>query len=102
MKGIGYEFEPVVVVVDKSKNTKISLDLNSFDNPSGTFEIYNNDTGDSVTSFQGKKGVVNVDTEFSKIGTYLIVKDNNTLAVIDVQDDISKTDLETIRSKYLK
>ena len=101
MKGIGYEFEPLVVVVNKGVKTKLSLDLNTFDNPTGKFDIYFSDTNESVATFEGKKGIVTTDITFSKIGSYLMVKDNGVVAAIDVQEDMTKADLEKVRATYM-
>ena len=51
IKGIGYEFEPLVIVLEKGLETKLSIDLNSFDNVDGTFTILNADIGGVVSSF---------------------------------------------------
>jgi len=101
IKGIGYEFEPLIVVANKDLNTKLTLDLSSFDNPDGKYDIIDNDTNENIISFNGKKGTVSVNFNIPKSGTFLIIKDNIVLAVIDVVDDINTSDLESIRSKYL-
>jgi len=101
IKGIGYEFDPLIIAANKGLNTKLTLDLNSFDSPENKFEIIDNETNETITSFNGKKGIVNVNFNVQKSGTLSIIKDNSVLAVIDVVDDIKAVDLESIRAKYL-
>ena len=101
MTGKGYEFDPLVVIANKGVKTKLSLDLNSFDNPTGKFEIYFSEATEAVATFDGKKGIVTTDITFSKNGSYFIVKDNSVVAAIDVQDDITKADLEKVRETYI-
>lgn len=36
-KGIGYEFKPLIAVIGSSKKTKLTFDLNDFDNAEGKF-----------------------------------------------------------------
>lgn len=102
VKGIGYEFEPLIIVANENMNTKIAFDLKEFDNPEGTFQITESETNETIASFQGKKDIVNVNFNTRKSGTYMITKDNSLLAVINVVENINKVDLETIRFQYLK
>ena len=37
IKGTGYEFEPLVIVVEKGIKTKLSIDLNLFDDANDDF-----------------------------------------------------------------
>ncbi|MGE5628238.1 MAG: heavy metal transport/detoxification protein, partial [Solirubrobacterales bacterium] len=101
VKGIGYEFEPLIIAANKNYTTKITLDLNSFDNPEGKFQIIDSKTNQTLTSFDGKKGVVNVTFDTHETGVYLIIKDGSLLSVIDVVDNLNTTDLNSIRSEFL-
>ncbi|MBU3090531.1 sulfite exporter TauE/SafE family protein [Clostridium sp. CF011] len=101
IKGTGYEFEPLIVVAAKNVNTILSFDLNEFDNPDGTFEIAASDTGNNITTFQGKKGTVKVATTFSSSGIYSIIKDGSIVGGVVIVDDLKNTDLETIRKDYI-
>ncbi|KZL91447.1 sulfite exporter TauE/SafE family protein [Clostridium magnum] len=100
IKGIGYEFKPLIVVVNKDIKTKLTFDLTSFDNPDGKFELVSAKTADTFKSFDGKKGVVDLDITFSELGGYGIVKDGRILGIIEVVDDIKNADLEKIRQTY--
>ncbi|MBC2581816.1 sulfite exporter TauE/SafE family protein [Clostridium sp. DJ247] len=102
IKGIGYDFKPLIVVVDKNIKTKLTFDLTSFDNAEGKFDLISAETGDTFKSFVGKKGVVDLDVTFNKTGGYGIVKDGSILGVIEVVDDIKKADFEKIRKTYTK
>jgi len=101
IKGIGYEFEPLIVVGAKNITTHITIDLNDLDNPDGTFHIVAADTGTKLATFQGKKGIVKVITTFSTNGIYQIVKDDNVLGIVVIVDDIETVDLEKLRKDYL-
>jgi plastocyanin domain-containing protein/sulfite exporter TauE/SafE/copper chaperone CopZ len=100
-KGIGYEFEPLVVVLEKGIQTNFEMDLSSFDSADGTFTIFNADSEEVISSFTGKKGIVNVSFKIDKIGTYVIVKDDIALAGIEVTDSLEKANLEDIRKKII-
>lgn len=101
IKGIGYEFDPLIIAANKGLNTKLTLDLSAFDNPQGKFDIIDSDSNNSIASFNGQKGTLNISFKLPKSGTYLITKDNSVLAVFEVVDDVSTVSLESIRVKYL-
>ncbi|MBU3113546.1 urease accessory protein UreH domain-containing protein [Clostridium lacusfryxellense] len=101
IKGTGYEFEPLIAVVAKNVNTTMSFDLVDFDNPQGTFEIASSDTGTNITTFEGKKGTVKINTPFAKTGIYSIIKDGNIVGGVLVIDDLKNADLEKIRQDYV-
>ena len=100
IKGIGYEFKPLIVVVNKDIKTKLTFDLTAFDNPDGKFELVSAKTTDIFKSFDGKKGVVDLDITFNELGGYGVVKDGRILGIIEVVDDIKNADLEKIRQTY--
>jgi plastocyanin domain-containing protein len=100
-KGIGYEFDPLILVINKDINTKLSFDLKQFDNNAGKFIVIDGKTGEEVTSFTGSNGVVNLEYNFKKTGGYGILKDGKIIAVIEAVEDIKKADLGSIRSNYL-
>ena len=101
IKGSGYEFDPLIVVAAKNINTILSFDLNKFDNPTGTFEISNSTTGKNITTFEGKKGIIKVNTTFSASGIYPIIKDGNIVGAVVIVDDLKTADLEKIRKDYI-
>ncbi|AGK96885.1 sulfite exporter TauE/SafE family protein [Clostridium pasteurianum] len=101
VKGIGYEFEPLIVVVTKNVNTTLNFDLNNFDNTKGTFIISSTDTGNPVASFEGKKGIVNATVTFNANGLYVISKDSSVIGAVVVVDDLKNVDLEKIRKDYI-
>lgn len=101
IRGIGYEFEPLVIVANKGMNTKLSLDLRAFDTPNDKFRIIDSNTKEVIASVDGTKGVVVMEAKFDKAGTFAITNAANVLTVVNVVDDINTVDLEDIRTKYL-
>lgn len=101
IKGTGYEFEPLVVVVEKGIKTSLSVDLSGFDNPKGTFDILDAVSGKQIGSFIGKKDIVNVEFKIDTSGTYLIVKDNAAVLGIEVTDSLKTVNLEEVRKKFI-
>lgn len=100
-KGIGYELQPLIIVTGNSAKTKLTFDLSGFNNVEGEYTIINAVTGDTVSSFTGKKGINEIEFNPGKAGGYGIVKGNNILGVIEVVDKPQTADLEKIRAKYL-
>lgn len=100
IRGIGYELEPLIIVANKNMNTKISLDLNAFDNYEDKFEIINSDTKEVIASVNGLKGVVTIEGKLNKTGKFAITNSSNVLTVIEVVDDINTVDLEQVREQY--
>ncbi len=101
-QGIGYEFKPLIGVTGSSEKTKLTFDFSEFDNPEGNYVIVNGATGEEVTSFTGQKGIVEVEFIPGDTGAYIVSKDESPLGIIEVVDDVSTTDLESIRELYLK
>jgi len=101
LKGIGYEFDPLVVVLEKGIKTKLAIDLNSFDNANGSFTIFNAETEEIVTTFTGKKGIVDVEFKINESGTYVIVKDNVAVVGIQVTDSLNTVNLEEVRQNFI-
>jgi plastocyanin domain-containing protein len=101
-KGIGYELEPLIVVSGSAEKTKLSFDLTDFDSAEGKFQIVSVLDGKEVSSFEGKKGVTEVEFGANKAGGYAILKDSNVIGIIELVEDLKNTDLEEIRANYLQ
>lgn len=101
IKGTGYEFDPLIIVAAKNVKTTLSFDLNAFDNPNGTFEIADSSSGENVTTFEGKKGIIKVTATFSAAGIYPIIKDGNVVGAVVVVEDFDNVDLDKIRKEFL-
>lgn len=99
--GIGYEFEPLVIVLNKGLETNLIIDLNNYDNPTDKYSIVNLNTEQTITTFQGKAGIVNVNFTANTSTQYGITKNGIIIEGIEVVDDINKADLEQIRSKFI-
>lgn len=100
-KGIGYELQPLIAVTGSSEKTKLSLDLNDYDNAEGEYQILDVKTGEEVTSFTAKKGINEVEFSPKKTGGYAILRDGYVLGIIEVVDNLEAADLEEIRGIYL-
>ncbi|MBC8014686.1 MAG: heavy metal transport/detoxification protein, partial [Sporomusaceae bacterium] len=101
IKGIGYEFEPLVVIISKRIPAKIKLDLTEFDNADGNWEIVDYKQKKVVSTFKGKQEIKQVDFTSNESGTFGIYKDRKILGMIEVVDNLETTDLESVRSKFL-
>ncbi len=101
IKGIGYEFEPLVVVINKQALAKIKFDLTEFDNATGEWNIIDYKQKKVVSSFVGKQEIKEIDFRQDEVGTFGIYKDRKSVGVIEVVDNLATTDLENVRSKFL-
>jgi sulfite exporter TauE/SafE/plastocyanin domain-containing protein/copper chaperone CopZ len=103
IKGTGYEFEPLIIVVHKGVNTKMALDLSAFDNAEGYFMILNSSTMQIVTNFTGTKGINNIEFTISNSGSYgIYLNEKELIGLIEVVDDLNTVDLEEVRAKYIQ
>lgn len=100
-KGIGYELDPLIVVTGSSLGTKLTFDLSNFDNAEGEYLIIDAITGETVTTFTGKKGINEIDFNPGKAGGFGIVQGDYILGVIEVVDNLESANPEEIRSTYL-
>jgi sulfite exporter TauE/SafE/plastocyanin domain-containing protein/copper chaperone CopZ len=100
ISGIGYELSPIISVMQSGLKSNISFDLTKFDDAEGTYLIIDADSK-TVASFEGEKGIKQVEITFDKTGVYGIIKGNTTLGLIDVSEDIKPLELEALRTKYL-
>lgn len=100
-RGIGYELEPLIVVSNANIKAKLTFDLTDFDNAEGQYLIIDVDSGDTISSFNGKKGINTVEFYTKKSGTFAIVKNNSVLGIIETVNNVESTDIEEIRKKYL-
>lgn len=100
ISGIGYELSPIIAVMQSGLKANLSFDLTKFDDAEGTYLIIDADSK-TITSFEGKKGINQVELTFDKPGLYGIIKGNTTLGLIDVSEDIKLLELEELRTKYL-
>ncbi|MEH7494268.1 urease accessory protein UreH domain-containing protein [Neobacillus niacini] len=103
IKGNGYEFEPLIMVVNKGLKTTLALDLTDFDNAEGYFMILNSSTKQIVTDFTGTKGVNIIEFSVETSGSYgIFLNEQELLGIIEVVDDINTVDVEVVRAKYIQ
>lgn len=101
IKGIGYEFEPPIIVAKSNIKTEIAYDLKSFDTPVGTYQLVEANTGKVLISFIGNKTSAILSYKFTKQGTFAILKDGQTINVIKVLDSVNNLDLNKIRTEFI-
>lgn len=99
--GNGYEFEPLITVLNKNIKTKLTIDLTQFDNPDGKYSIVNLNTKEILTSFNGKKGSIDVEFTINTSGAFGLIKDNGLIEEFEVVDDINTVNKQQLREKYL-
>ena len=100
IRGIGYEFEPMIVVVNKSKKIDISIDLNEYDYYEGKFFIISDSEQKEILSFDGRREIVDITLDALQPDTYWVVKDNSAAFVIEVVEDINQVNIEELRKKF--
>lgn len=100
--GIGYEFQPLIAVTESNLKIKVTFDLSNFDEAESEFYILDGTTTEEVTSFNGKKGINEIELSPNKSGFYMIVKDDSILGIIQVVDNLNNANLEEIRKTYIK
>ncbi len=101
VKGLGYELQPLVLVVSNSETTKIKFDFADFDNAEGQYSIVDGYTGETVVSFEAKKGINEVEFKSGESEIYGIVNGSTLLGIITTVDDVDNADLEVIRSNLI-
>jgi len=101
IKGIKNEFNPIISVLNKNIPAELIFNLSQFNDVEGDFSIINATTGDLLTSFKGKKGIVKVNVKLTEVGVYAVIKNNTALGLIEVADDLNTTDLQSVREKYI-
>ncbi|MEW8986280.1 MAG: sulfite exporter TauE/SafE family protein, partial [Bacillus sp. (in: firmicutes)] len=101
VKGIGFEFEPLIIVSQTGVLTKFSFDLTEFDKPDSEFMFVDMENKQIIQKFTGQSGVVNVEFTSESSRTYGIYKDEQLLGVFETVEDLSSVDPEEMRSKYL-
>ncbi|MDR7075079.1 sulfite exporter TauE/SafE/plastocyanin domain-containing protein/copper chaperone CopZ [Neobacillus niacini] len=103
IKGTGYEFEPLIIIVNKGINTKMALDLTAFDIAEGYFMILNSSTKQIVTDFTGTKGINNIEFSIEDSGSYgIFLNEQELLGIIEVVEDLNTVDVEEVRAKYIQ
>ncbi|SFM19625.1 urease accessory protein UreH domain-containing protein [Pelosinus propionicus] len=100
IKGIGYEFDPLIMVLEKT-TAKLAIDLSTFDDPEGTWDIVDYQQKKIIASFEGKKEIVNIQFTPPSIGTFGIYKNRQATSIIEVVEKLENTNLEKVRAKFL-
>jgi sulfite exporter TauE/SafE/plastocyanin domain-containing protein/copper chaperone CopZ len=100
-KAIGYEFDPLIIVVEKDIPVRINIDANEFDYPSGSFEVIDGDTGEIIIEAELLNNITVIEFTYDTPGIYGILKDGTVLSIIEVVEDIGNADINLIRYKYL-
>lgn len=101
IKGLGYEFQPLVAVVSNSEKTNITFDFAYFDNAEGEYAIVDGNTGEAVAVFNGIKGFNEVEFIPGISEIYGVVKGSALLGVITTVDNVENADLDLIRDNLI-
>jgi len=100
IKGVGIDFEPLVAVLKKGVNSKITFDLTNMDVADGDYTIFDLNYR-KVNSFNisGSKGVFQ--GKFDTAGTYIVLYKDQLVLSFQVEEDINKVDLEQLRKELV-
>lgn len=101
IKGLGYEFQPLVAVVSNKEMTTLTFDFAYFDNAEGEYAIVDGNTGEAITIFEATRGSTDVSFIPGESEIYGIAKGNTLLGLITTIEDIENADLELIREKFI-
>ena len=101
-KGIGYEFQPLLIVTDYKVKTKLFFNLDEFESTGGEYLIVDTTTGEEVNSFNSESKISEIELTPDKAGVYAVLNPNGILGIIEVVDDLNAVDLEEMRDKYIK
>jgi sulfite exporter TauE/SafE/plastocyanin domain-containing protein/copper chaperone CopZ len=101
-KGIGFEFEPLVVVVQAGLRTKVVFDLGAFDSAEGEYSLIDTASGRTAKSFKAGSGLNAVFLDPAEAGAYAVVRGNEVLGVLEVVDRLAEVDLEQVRARYFE
>jgi sulfite exporter TauE/SafE/plastocyanin domain-containing protein/copper chaperone CopZ len=100
-KGLGYEFEPLVIVVKQNTATKLTFDMTKLDNPEGNYVIVGDHSSAVISRFEARPGVIEVNFK-EAAGVYDILRNNKLQAVILSVDDMETVDLEQVRKRFFR
>ncbi len=101
IKGIGYELDPLISIMNKGMKTTVTIDLTKLDHPEGNWEIVDYNQKKVIDTFDGQRKIYQIELNNKLPGTLGIYKDKNSIGVIEVVDDLNEADLEKIRAKFL-
>ncbi len=100
-KGVGWEFEPLIVVVQSDQKVRLTLDLTESDPLEDTYWLISISDRNVIASFQGEKGIVETELTLTSTGGYALVKGNRVMGVLEAVSDLSEVDIEAVRKQYL-
>jgi plastocyanin domain-containing protein len=100
--GIGYEFDPVITVINKEIPSKVIINFSKFDNPEGKWEIVSYEQKKVVQTFTGTKSDAELDLPPQKPGSMGVYHNGKIMGVIEVVEELATADIEKIRTKLLK
>lgn len=101
LQGIGYEFEPLVIVVKQNTPAMLTIDMTRFDDAQGNYAIIEDQSNTIVGRFQTNTGRIEVNFN-QPAGVYDIVRDNKLQAVIVTVSDLNTVDVEQVRNRFFR
>jgi sulfite exporter TauE/SafE/plastocyanin domain-containing protein/copper chaperone CopZ len=100
IKGLGPDFEPLIVVLNKGMNSKLTFDLSKMTSPDGEYAILDVNYA-KVNSFKITNSKGEFQGTFDKVGTYLVLNKDQLVLSFQVVDTMDNIDLEKLRSEYI-
>jgi len=105
LKGLGWEFEPLVLVIQDGMKLNLTLDLTEADpvgpGSSNVYRLISMDGTREVMSVRGGNDVVVVNLTVNSPGGYVLVRGYDPVALVESVTDLAGTDLEAVREQYL-
>ncbi|QDR81426.1 sulfite exporter TauE/SafE family protein [Sporomusa termitida] len=100
--GIGYELEPLIIVISKEIPAQVLINFAQFDTPQGKWEIVAFDRKKVIQTFSGTKGVYELELPPQPPGTLGIYHQGNIVGVVEVVENAADADPAKILAKLLQ
>lgn len=99
--GIGYELEPLIIVISKEIPAQVLFNFEKFDAPAGKWEIVAYDRKQVIQTFNGTKTTYALDLPPQSPGTLGIYHQGEIVGVVEVVENAAAADPAKILAKLL-
>ncbi len=99
--GIGYELEPLIIVISQELSARVVFNFAKFDTPEGKWEIVAYDRKKVIQTFSGTNGIYELDLPPQPPGTMGIYHKGEIVGVIEVVENAANADPDKILAKLL-